>query len=94
MNNTTGGLKRNYSHKQDIEERLFALDIDALRQESEEFKYAWDNNGYCELTMKLPELFEICPRKYPKTESYNRFVKFLESRGIELTITSRKKRNK
>ena len=93
MNNTTGGLKRNYSHKQDIEERLFALDIDALRQESEEFKYAWDNNGYCQLTIKLPELFELCPRKYPKTESYMRLVNFLKTKGIKLNITSRKKKN-
>ena len=94
MLDDTGSMKRSYSHKQDLEERIFALDITALKQRSEEFKSAWESSETCELNMKLTELYELCPRKYPKTESYNRFVKFLGSRGIELTITSRKKRNK
>lgn len=94
MSNTIDAPKRDYSHKQDVEERLFALDIDALRQKSEDFKFAWDNSGTCRIIIKLTELFELCPRKYPKTESYNRLVKFLRTKGIELTITSRKKKNK
>lgn len=93
MFDDTGNTKRNYSHKQDLEERIFALDITALKQKSEEFKSAWESSGTCELCMKLTEIYELCPRKYPKTESYMRLINFLKTKGIKLNITSRKKKN-
>ena len=83
MNNT-------YQHANEIEERYFALDIESLKQHDERFKTAYDCGCGCELTIKLIDLFVLCPRKRQRKQQYKRFVKFLASRGITLRIISRK----
>ena len=83
MNNT-------YQHANEIEERYFALDIESLKQHDDGFKTAYDGGSGYELTIKLMDLFVICPRKRQRKQQYKRFVKFLASRGITLRIISRK----
>ena len=84
MNNT-------YQHANEIEERYFALDIESRKQHDEGFKTAYDCGSGYELTIKLMDLFVICPRKRQRKQQYKRFVKYLASRGITLIITSRKR---
>ena len=79
-----------YSHNDEIEERYFALDIEALKQHDTGFKTAYDSGSDYELTIKLMDLFVLCPRKRQRKQQYKRFVKFLASRGITLRIISRK----
>ena len=83
MNNT-------YQHANEIEERYFALDIESLKQHDEGFKTAYDDGSDYELTIKLIDLFVLCPRKRQRKQQYKRFVKYLASRGITLRIISRK----
>ena len=83
MNNT-------YQHANEIEERYFALDIDSLKQHDEGFKDAYDCGSYYELTIKLIDLFVLCPRKRQRKQQYGRLVKYLASKGITLKIISRK----
>lgn len=66
------------------------MDIDALKQHDEGFKAAYDSGGGYELTIRLMDLFVICPRKQQKKQQYQRLVNYLASRGITLTIISRK----
>ena len=80
-----------YSHSNELEERYFALDIESLKQHDEGFKTAYDCGSDYELTIKLMDLFVICPRKRQRKQQYKRFVKFLASRGITLSIISRKR---
>ena len=79
-----------YSHSNELEERYFALDIESLKQHEEGFKMAYDSGSGYELTIKLMDLFVICPRKRQRRQQYKRFVKYLASRGITLSIISRK----
>ena len=79
-----------YSHNNEIEERYFALDIESLKQHDEGFKTAYDCGSDYELTIKLMDLFVICPRKRQRKHQYKRFVKYLASKGITLRIISRK----
>ena len=79
-----------YSHSNELEERYFALDIESLKQHDEGFKMAYDCGSGYELTIKLMDLFVICPRKRQRRQQYKRFVKYLASRGITLSIISRK----
>ncbi len=83
MNNT-------YQHANEIEERYFALDIESLKQHDEGFKTAYDGGSGYELTIKLMDLFMICPRKRQRKQQYGRLAKYLASRGITLRIISRK----
>ena len=83
MNNT-------YQHSIEIEERYFALDIESLKQHDVGFKTAYDGGSGYELTIKLMDLFVICPRKHKRKQEYTRFVNFLSSKGITLSIISRK----
>jgi hypothetical protein len=80
-----------YSHKNEIEERYFALDIESLKQHDEGFKAAYDCGSGYELTIKLMDLFVICPRKRQRKQQYGRLVKYLASKGITLKIISRKR---
>ena len=80
-----------YSHSNELEERYFALDIESLKQHDEGFKMAYDSGSGYELTIKLMDLFVICPRKRQRKQQYKRFVKFLASKGITLRIISRKR---
>ena len=82
-----------YSHNDELEERYFCMDIAALKQHDEGFKTAYDCGCGYELTIKLIDLFVLCPRKRQRKQQYKRFVKYLASRGITLIITSRKHDN-
>ena len=83
MNNT-------YQHANEIEERYFALDIESLKQHDEGFKAAYDRGSGYELTIKLMDLFAICPRKRQRKQQYKRLVNYLATKGITLSIVSRK----
>ena len=79
-----------YQHANEIEERYFALDIESLKHHDEGFRTAYDcGNGY-ELTIRLMDLFVICPRKRQRKQQYGRLVNYLASKGITLSIISRK----
>ena len=80
-----------YSHNDEIEERYFALDIESLKQHDEGFKAAYDCGSGYELTIKLMDLFVICPRKRQRKQQYGRLVNYLASKGIILRIISRKR---
>ncbi len=80
-----------YSHNDELEERYFCMDIAALKQYDEGFKMAYDGDCGYELTIKLIDLFVLCPRKRQRKQQYKRFVKYLASRGITLSIISRKR---
>ncbi len=83
-------MMKNYQHANELEERYFCLDIAALKQYDDAFKTAYDcGNGY-ELTIKLMDLFVICPRKRQRKQQYERLANYLASRGITLRIISRK----
>ena len=79
-----------YSHSNELEERYFSMDIAALKQYDEGFKMAYDGGCGYELTIKLIDLFVLCPRKRQRKQQYKRFVKYLASKGITLRIISRK----
>lgn len=80
-----------YQHSDVIEERYFALDIESLKQHDEGFKTAYDCGSGYELTIKLMDLFVICPRKRQRKQQYGRLVNYLASKGIILRIISRKR---
>ena len=79
-----------YSHNDEIEERYFALDIESLKQHDEGFKTADDGGSGYELTIKLMDLFVLCPRKRQRKQQYGRLVNYLATKGITLRIISRK----
>ncbi len=83
-------MNKNYQHSNELEERYFCMDIAALKQHDTGFKTAYDSGSGYELTIKLMDLFMICPRKRQRKQQYKRFVKYLASRGITLSIISRK----
>ena len=80
-----------YQHANEIEERYFALDIESLKQHDEGFRTAYDCGSGYELTIKLMDLFVICPRKRQRKQQYGRLVNYLASKGITLRIISRKR---
>ena len=84
MNNT-------YQHANELEERYFCLDIAALKQYDDAFKTAYNCGDDYELTIKLMDLFVICPRKRQRKQQYGRLVNYLASKGITLRIISRKR---
>ena len=79
-----------YSHSNELEERYFALDIESLIMLLEGFKTAYDCGSGYEMTIKLIDLFVLCPRKRQRKRQYKRLVKYLASKGITLSIISRK----
>jgi len=79
-----------YSHSNELEERYFALDIESLKQHDEGFKTAYDCGSGYELTIKLMDLFVLCPRKRQRKQQYGRLVNYLATKGITLRIISRK----
>ena len=80
-----------YSHNDELEERYFSMDIAALKQHDEGFRTAYDSgNGY-ELTIKLMDLFVLCPRKHQRKQQYGRLANYLASKDITLRIISRKR---
>ena len=83
-------MNNSYQHANEIEERYFALDIESLKQHDEGFKTAYDGGSGYELTIKLMDLFVICPRKRQRKQQYKRLVNYLATKGITLSIISRK----
>ena len=79
-----------YNHNNEIEERYFCLDIAALKQYDDAFKTAYNCGDDYELTIKLMDLFVICPRKRQRKQQYGRLVNYLASKGITLSIIRRK----
>ncbi len=79
-----------YSHNDELEERYFCMDIAALKQHDEGFKTAYDCGSGYELTIKLMDLFVLCPRKRQRRQQYGRLANYLASKGITLKIISRK----
>lgn len=77
-------------HDMIIEERFFSKDIDSLKDYDEGFKTAYENGIGYEFTIKLCNLFELCPRKARKKQVYERFMAFLCEKGIMMKIISRK----
>ena len=75
---------------EDIEERLFSADIEALRAYDTGFDNAWQNEFKYEMDIKLSKLFEICPRKYARSRQYNRLIRLLATKNITLNVVSRK----
>ena len=82
---------KNYQHSNELEERYFCMDIAALKQHDEGFKTTYDCGSGYELTIKLIDLFVLCPRKRQRKQQYKRFVNYLASKGITLRIISRKR---
>lgn len=82
---------KNYQHSNELEERYFCMDIAALKQHDEGFKTAYDCGSGYELTIKLIDLFVLCPRKRQRKQQYGRLVNYLASKGITLRIISRKR---
>lgn len=82
-----------YNHSNELEERYFALDIESLKQHDDGFKTAYDGGSGYEMTIKLMDLFVICPRKRQRKQQYKRLVNYLASKGITLSIISRKHNN-
>lgn len=78
-------------HNLDVEERYYSEDIKSLKEYDEGFREAYDKGKSYEITIKLSDLFELCPRKFQKKELYKRFVRFLKEKDIKLKIISRKK---
>lgn len=81
-------------HDVTCEERLFSADIQALRENDSGFDSAWRNGTPYEMEIKLPEIYQLCPRKYARSLMYSRLVRFLATRNITLNIVSRKNKLK
>ena len=86
--------KRKYEHNPIVEERMFAMDVESLKQLSPEFKKAYESGEKYEFTIKLSDIIEICPRHKQEREQYRRFIRFLASKNITMNLVSRKKGHK
>lgn len=86
--------KRKYQHNAIVEERMFAMDIESLKQYDEQFKKAYETGEKYEFTIKLSDIIEICPRHKQEREQYRRFIRFLASKNITMNLVSRKKGHK
>lgn len=86
--------KRKYEHNPIVEERMFAMDIESLKQYDDQFKKAYETGEKYEFTIKLSDIIEICPRHKQEREQYRRFIRFLKSKNITMNLVSRKKGHK
>ena len=86
--------KRKYQHNAIVEERMFAMDIESLKQYDEQFRKAYETGEKYEFTIKLSDIIEICPRHKKEREAYRRFIRFLKSKNITMNLVSRKKGHK
>lgn len=75
---------------ENLEERLFCADIEALRAYDAGLDNAWQNGFKYEMEIKLSKLFEICPRKYARSREYSRLIRLLATKNITLNVVSRK----
>ena len=86
--------KRKYLHSPIVEERMFAMDVTSLKQYDDKFKKAYETGEKYEFTIKLSDIIEICPRHKQEKGQYQRFIKFLSTKGITMNLVSRKKGHK
>ena len=86
--------KRKYQHNAIVEERMFAMDVESLKQYDEQFRKAYESGEKYEFTIKLSDIIEICPRHKQEREQYRRFIRFLASKNITMNLVSRKKGHK
>ena len=86
--------KRKYQHNAIVEERMFAMDVESLKQYDEQFRKAYETGEKYEFTIKLSDIIEICPRHKQEREQYRRFIRFLASKNITMNLVSRKKSHK
>ena len=86
--------KRKYHHNAIVEERMFAMDVESLKQYDDQFKKAYETGDKYEFTIKLSDIIEICPRHKQEREQYRRFIRFLASKNITMNLVSRKKGHK
>ena len=83
--------KRKYLHNALVEERYFSMDVESLKQYDSDFREAYETgNGY-EFTIQLKDIASICPRHKQEKGQYQRFIKFLSTKGITMNLVSRKK---
>ena len=64
--------KRKYEHNPIVEERMFAMDVESLKQYDNQFKKAYETGEKYEFTIKLSDIIEICPRHKQEREQYRR----------------------
>ena len=83
--------KRKYFHSPIVEERMFAMHVLSLKQYDDQFKKAYETGEKYEFTIKLSDIIEICPRHKQEKGQYQRFIRFLSTRGITMNLVSRKK---
>ena len=86
-------MENRFKHNLLVEERMFCLDLAALKEYDKGFKAAYENGEDYSFGITLKEIFTICPRKRQRSGLYGRLVRFLALKGVKLKITSRK-RNK
>ena len=86
--------KRKYQHNAIVEERMFAMDVESLKQYDNQFRKAYESGEKYEFTIKLSDIIEICPRHKKEREAYRRFIRFLKSKNITMNLVSRKKGHK
>ena len=86
--------KKKYQHNPIVEERMFAMDVESLKQYDNQFKKAYETGEKYEFTIKLSDIIEICPRHKQEREQYRRFTSFLKSKNITMNLVSRKKGHK
>ena len=86
--------KRKYQHNAIVEERMFAMDVESLKQYDDQFRKAYETGEKYEFTIKLSDIIEICPRHKQEREQYRRFIRFLKSKNITMNLVSRKKGHK
>ena len=86
--------KRKYLHSPIVEERMFAMDVKSLKQYDDQFRKAYETGEKYEVTIKLSDIIEICPRHKKEREAYRRFTRFLKSKNITMNLVSRKKGHK
>ena len=83
--------KRKYLHNALVEERYFSMDVESLKQYDDQFKKAYETGEKYEFTIKLSDIIELCPRHKQEKGQYQRFIRFLSTRGITMNLVSRKK---
>lgn len=76
-----------YNHNPEIEKHIFSDYINSLLNYPG-FSDVWENGGDFEISLK--DLGIYCPKKYIRARQYNRFLKFLRTQKINLTIKSQK----
>lgn len=50
---------KDYKHSEEVEQRMFHLDVEALKQYSREFADAFDSGRNFSMTIELAELFKL-----------------------------------